>query len=97
MPAGGAAFPWLCAIAPVGVPTEMRAILLDWVFPVRPPSAGCAGPHRENCPEVGVPSSPRDSARAVARAFAARRAGATRSGIDGKSVRLYQKKAATTR
>ena len=24
----------------------------------RPPSAGCAGPHRENCPEVGVPVRP---------------------------------------
>ena len=28
----------------------------------RPPSAGCAGPHREDCPEVGVPLPARRSA-----------------------------------
>ena len=28
----------------------------------RPPPAGCAGPHRENWPEVGVPSRPRHPA-----------------------------------
>ena len=28
----------------------------------RPPAAGCAGPHRENCPEVGVPLPARRSA-----------------------------------
>ena len=29
----------------------------------RPPPAGCAGPHREDCPEVGVPLPARRSAR----------------------------------
>ena len=45
-----------------GVPAERRAIPELGVLLVRPPSAGCAGPHRENCPEVGVPLPARRSA-----------------------------------
>ena len=33
-----------------------------WHSAFRPPSAGCAGLHRENCPEVGVPSPSRQQA-----------------------------------
>ena len=37
------------------VPAESRTTPELGVLPCRPPPAGCAGPHRENCPEVGVP------------------------------------------
>ena len=37
-----------------GVGAE-RGVVQGLVCVVRPPSAGCAGPHRENWPEVGVP------------------------------------------
>ena len=36
-----------------GVPAERRTPSELGILPVRPPAAGGAGPHRENCPEVG--------------------------------------------
>ena len=49
------AFPCLRATCAAGVHADRGANREIGVLPVRPPAAGCAGPHRENWPEVGVP------------------------------------------
>ena len=74
------AFPCLRAVLPGGVGAETCAVLALGSTPSRPAArggagvkpppgelAGVPGPHRENCPEVRIPSRPRASSRSALR------------------------------
>ena len=66
---GGTRFPGLRATLSSGVRAEKGAIPTGQGPRRRGPAGRGAGPHRENCPEVGVPSRPRAFAQSAVRGF----------------------------
>ena len=59
VPTGGRRSPAAGALRTNGAVSTPRRHAAEQRCAARWPAASCAGPHRENCPEVGVPSRPR--------------------------------------